>query len=658
VRVAYEEFWQIPQWTQQIFYVAAAVSSLSLVIGIVSQILKWQKCRGSSVWQWSGLLEKFLVYIVGHKKIRRKKPEGIIHALMFLGFTGLFIATSILAVETYVIKSGLLENWRYLTFSFFADIVGIVFLTGTCIALYRRLKYGKKEDELRPEAITVLSVLIVIGLTGFLAESLRIAGMGLPLHESWSVMGYLIALVIGAAHVAPGQLESGHLVLWGTHAFFSLGMIAVIPYTKLFHMVVSPANILLSPLPEQALTVLPLMKNLEQQQEIGAYHAVDIAWKDAMEGNACTNCRRCEEHCPAFLTGKSLSPRTILQGLRTAVNSGNDLLNGQLVNSDGVIAIDAVWSCTTCGSCVEQCPVSDSPLKQIMSLRVGLTSRGYVPAIAAKALEGLQSVGNPWEFEPVKRYDWANKFRLQDIPDEEIEVIYWLGCGVGYDNRIQEIAAATMGILTKAGVKYKTLADLEVCCGDPARRMGEEALFQSLARQNQQNLAKYSNKVILTHCPHCYHVLKNEYALLGLEINVVHHSQFIMELIDDNKVCLQEPWEQKVIYHDPCYLGRHNKEYSNPRQVIESAPNHKLTLLEFEENGDGSFCCGAGGGQLWLESEMGERINYHRFDQAEEKQPDVIATACPYCKIMMETACSFRGSKIKVKDISELLEIS
>jgi len=657
VQVAYEEFWQIPQWTQQIFYLAAAVSTLSLVIGLVSQILKWRRCRGSSVWQWSALLEKFFIYVVGHKKIRRKKPEGIIHSLIFLGFTGSFIATTILAVEAYIIKGGL-ENWRYLTFAFFADIVGIIFLAGTCIALYRRLKYGKKEDELRPEAITVLSVLIGIGLTGFLAESLRIAGIGLPLHEGWSIMGYLMALVIGAAHVAPGQLASGHLVIWIAHVFLSLGMIAAIPYTKLFHMVVSPTNILLSPHPEQALAALPLMRNLEKQQEIGAYRAEDIAWKDAMEGNACTNCRRCEEHCPAFLTGKSLSPRTIMQGLKTAVNSGYDLLNGQSDNSDGVIAVDAVWSCTACGNCVEQCPVSDSPLKQIMSLRVGLTSRGYVPAIAAKALESLQSVGNPWEFEPAKRYDWANKLRLQDIPDEETEVLYWLGCGVGYDNRIQEIAAATMGILTKAGVKYKTLADLEICCGDPARRMGEEALFQSLARQNQQNLAKFSNKIILTHCAHCYHVLKNEYALLGLEIKVVHHSQFIMKLIEDKKVCLQEPWEQTVIYHDPCYLGRHNKEYSNPRQVIESAPNHKLTLTEFEENREGAFCCGAGGGQMWLESEMGERINYHRFDQAAEKQPDVIATACPYCKIMMETACSFRGSKIKVKDISELIEIS
>lgn len=656
MQVTYEEFWQISQWTQQIFYVAAAVAIISLVAGIVRQILKWQSCRGSSVWQWSGLLEKFLVYIVGHKKIRRKKPEGIIHLSIFLGFTGLFIATSILAVETYILKNGLLVNWRYLAFSFFADIAGIVFLTGTGIALYRRLKYGKKEDELRPEAITVLSVLIGIGLTGFLTESLRIAGMGLPLHEAWSVMGYLIALVIRATHVAPGQLESGHLVIWITHAFLSLGMIAVIPYTKLFHMVVSPTNILLSPQPEQELAALPLMKDLEKQQEIGAYHAEDIAWKDAMEGNACTNCRRCEEHCPAFLTGKSLSPRSILQGLKTALNSGNDLLNGQ--NNDGVIANDAVWSCTACGSCIEQCPVSNSPLKQIVSLRIGLTSRGFVPPIAAKALEGIQAVGNPWEFEPVKRYDWVNKLRLPDIPDEELEVIYWLGCGVGYDNRIQQIAAATMGVLTKAGVKFKTLTDSEVCCGDPARRMGEEALFQALARQNQQTLAKFSNKIILTHCPHCYHVLKNEYAQLGLKINVVHHSQFLMQLIDDKKVALQEPWEQTVIYHDPCYLGRHNKEFSNPRQVIESAPNSKLTLTEFDENRDEAFCCGGGGGQLWLESEIGDRINYRRFDQALEKQPDVIATACPYCKIMMETACSFRGSKIKVKDISELLEIS
>ncbi|TGE39308.1 4Fe-4S dicluster domain-containing protein [Desulfosporosinus fructosivorans] len=653
MQVAYEEFWHIPLWAHQIFYLGAAVSIISLVIGIFRQILKWQRCRGSSVWQWSRLFAKFLVYIMGHQKIRRKKPEGIIHFLIFLGFSGLLIATTIAAADIYITHK-LLDNWRYLIFAFYADVVGIIFLAGTCMALYRRVRYGSEEDETKLESVRVLSLLIGVGLTGFLAEGLRIAAMGLPWQESWSVMGYLIAVAIRAAHVGPGQLLDAHLVIWGIHVILALGMIAIIPYTKLFHMLASPANILLSPETEQTLAPFPPVRNLENRQDIGAYHPKDLGWRDALEANACTNCRRCEENCPAFLTGKALSPRTILQGLKTAVKSGNNLLE----DGNGVIASEAVWSCTACGSCVEHCPVSNSPLNQIINLRIALTSRGFVPALAAKALEGIQSLGNPWEYEPAKRYEWLDKFKLSDVDDEQTEVIYWLGCGVGYDNRIQEIAEATMRILTKAGVKYKTLADSEICCGDPVRRMGEEALFQDLAIQNHQTLAKFSNKTILTHCPHCYHVFKNEYAQLGLEINVVHHSQFIMKLIEDKRLSLKEPWEQSVIYHDPCYLGRHNKEFSNPRQLIESAPNLKLTLMEFEENRDQAFCCGGGGGQLWLESEMGERINYRRFAQAEEKQPDVIATACPYCKIMLDTACSFRGSKIKVKDISELLEIS
>ncbi len=656
--ISREIFWNIPDWAVTFVYFGGAIAISFLCAGFLRYILCWKICDGTANFDFKNFSKKFFVNILAQKMTLREKKPGLIHLAIFAGFSGLIIVTTIVAID-YDTPINLYSGLNYIVISFFAEVCGIFLIIGSGIVLYRRFAIPFKRKENKLDDIGIPLALILIVLSGFIVEGMRIASVGEE-YEGWSFVGFLISIMIRISNINEFQINSLHFMVWMFHLIISLLFIAVIPFSKLRHILASPLNILITKSKENGLPIFPLIHNIENKENIGVAAPSDLSWTDVLEGISCTACSRCNDYCPAYQSGQNLSPKKIIQNIKDDF----DREKSSLINKDikcGSIDgpnMQDIWACTTCGGCVEMCPVANNPLGKINQIRTGLTSKGNIPTTATQTLESIQYLGNPWELNPRNREDWVESLKLPEIKTSELEIIYWSGCSVLYNNRFKEISLAFLNILKHAKIKFKVIDKGISCCGEPARRLGEEALFQKLAQDNILNLDKYIAKTIVTHCPHCYHVLKNEYPKLGGNYNVMHHSEFLYQLLIDRKISLSNQWEQDVIYHDPCYLGRHGKIYEKPRLILNEVP--KLNLIEFEKNKDKAFCCGGGGGQIWLEQETGERPNYIRFNEAEKMKPQVIATACPYCNMMLENACSYRGltEKVKIQDICELLEVN
>jgi len=387
----------------------------------------------------------------------------------------------------------------------------------------------------------------------------------------------------------------------------------------------------------------------------------DFTWKQLLDAEACTECARCSIVCPAYATGKPLSPMKIIQNVRhnlyaLAMDDRTAMvLIGELVSPENL------WSCTTCRACMEECPVLVDHITTIVDLRRFLVlSEGKPPEDATASLEKTAQQGNPWGFPRENRLKWAKDAGLE-VPlmadKQEADVLYWVGCAGAYDPRNQAIARAMVAIFQAAGVDYAVLGKEESCTGDSARRIGEEYLYETLARQNIATLSKYRFNRIVTTCPHCYQTLGKDYRQLGPAWNVIHHSEYIQELISQGRLKLDGKVTGRVTYHDACYLGRHNGIYRSPREVIARTLSWEGELVEMARNHKQSFCCGAGGGNMWYEVNQGERVNFNRFDQAVEIDADTIVTACAFCMIMLDDARKVRDKEesVQVKDIAELV---
>ncbi|MEM3737056.1 MAG: heterodisulfide reductase-related iron-sulfur binding cluster [Candidatus Bathyarchaeia archaeon] len=669
-----EHFWNIPEPLHLIPYISLAVALVTFVWGIYGRyklVFKTTARGGLRIDRVGDRLKGLLAYAVAQLRVSRKPYAGIMHAGIFWGIIFLALGTGLVFLETDLLipllSARYLVGGLYLLFEAVLDFFGAFLILGIIMALYRRYILKPESLGVLAQDKVVLGSLLAIALTGFMVEGLRIAASPVP-WQGWSFVGNALAGVFTVAGLGEGFLKSLHLSLWLIHMGLSLALIAVAPYTRLLHVITAPINIFFRSLnPRGALSYI----DLEKEDTLGAGEIQHLTWKHLLDLFACTECGRCQDNCPAHLTKKPLNPKKVILDLkRNLLTNGKTLLKKQATqvspiigDLDGQISQDVIWSCTTCAACVEQCPVFIEQFLKIIEMRRYLVlTEGSVSPDTARLFRDIEFNGNPWGLPQNEREKWAESLSVKRVGEEDAlvreldnRVLLFVGCSGSYDSRNKRITESLAKILTVAGVNFVILGNGERCCGDPARRLGNEYLFQTMARENIQIFNEHKIKKIVTICPHCFNTLKNEYPQLGGEYEVVHHSEFVLELLKDWKVKLTKSVDEVVTYHDPCYLGRHNKVYDAPRGVLQRVPG--IRLKDMERCRYNSFCCGGGGGRVWMEETLGEKINVNRAKQALELNVNTIVTACPYCLTMFDDGLKSLGKEesVKLLDLAEVV---
>jgi Fe-S oxidoreductase len=503
-------------------------------------------------------------------------------------------------------------------------------------------------------------LLALIPIVGFTVEGTRLLAAD-PAWAAWSPVGYLVSNFLRALGMTPQMAMALHDVLFWGHAALGLLLLASIPLTKLRHLVFTPLNVALHP--RRKTGALEKIEDIEETEILGVGEVSEFTSLQLLSFDACTQCGRCEEVCPCSISGMGYSPKDLIRSLRGAMVdelvTKNGDGNGKVELIGGALPADIAWSCTTCGACLERCPAFVNPVEEIVDLRryQALTT-GEVPKSVADTLRNMERQGNPWGMPAEDRTAWAAGLDVRELmPGEETDVLLFLGCAFAYDDRNKKVTRSFVRLLKKLDVDFAILGLDENCCGETARRLGHEYLFQVYAEQNIQVFNQVKFKRIVTQCPHCFNTLKNEYPQMGADLPVQHYTEFLAELGIGKETYSPNgnSISGRVTYHDPCYLGRYNQVYAQPRQLLNEA---LVERVELPRSMDDSFCCGGGGGQMWLETDANTRINHRRLDEALQAQADVVATACPYCLLMFDDAIRSKGvgEQIQVLDITEVLE--
>ena len=625
---------------------------------------------------WTDVLRNWnagLVAFISQKTLFKTRPiVGLIHALVAWGFT-LYLAVNIIDV-----LYGFIPNFKFLPnniagdiYRLFVDIFSVLVLLGVFYFLARR--FIIKEDRLTIKDPVMLSdkakkgmkfdsffvgafIIFHIGAR-FLSASFEIAIHG----PDWSQPAANIVATFWSTLTPDTLIVSEHVTWW-----LALGLILLFlpyfPFSKHAHLFMGPLNIMASENRRSMAAIEAIDFENEDLDQFGAGQIQHLPQTQLLDGYACIQCSRCQDACPAYETGKELSPSALEINKRYFINDNiSTLANGESIDkalTDWMLTEEAAWSCTTCGYCVEVCPVGNEPMIDILRARQNLVMmESNFPKDAMETFEKMENYGNPWGLSPQDRENWMDGL---DVPlmreKKNAEVLYWAGCSGAYDSRGREISQSVAKILNEADIDYACLGNEETCTGDSARRIGNEYLFQTMAEQNKETFEQYNFKKIVTQCPHCFTTLKNDYAEMGIELDVVHHSQFIDELINEKKIEPKPYLDEDITFHDPCYLGRHNGEYDAPRKVLQSVLKEGR-IKEMEQSKSDSFCCGAGGGNMWYEIKTGERINQNRVNQAVGTEAKTIAAACNFCNIMLEDGVKTTGNEenVKVLDIAEMV---
>ena len=660
---------------EKIAFILLTISSLSLswfsfstmfkVVGIGTKSIDWKLV----LLNWP----KGLAAFIGQKTLFKTRPVvGFIHALVAWGFTFYLI------VNVFDVLYGFIPGFHFFpnyiigkAYRIFVDIFTVLVLFGVIYFLVRRFitkdyrleinspvmlsdeaKVGMKRDSLLVGAF----ILLHVG-SRFFSASFEIAQNKPDWYQPAATM-----LSMSWAGMDFESLVMFEHISWWLALGLILGFLPYFPYSKHAHLFMGPLNIMALE-DRSSMTAIETI-NFEDDsiEQFGAKSLKDLPQTQLLDAYACIQCSRCQDACPAYETGKELSPSALEINKRYFINSNaRSLIEGEAKEiplTDWMLTEEAAWSCTTCGFCVEVCPVGNEPMLDILRARQDLVMmESKFPKDAMETFDKIENYGNPWGLSPQDREKWMDG---RDVPlireKKEADVLYWAGCSGAYDTRGKEISQSVVDVLNKAGVDFASLGNEETCTGDSARRIGNEYLFQMMATKNMETFEKYKFKKIVTQCPHCLTTLKNDYSELGANLDVVHHSQYISDLIKDGKI-EPEPWmDDDVTYHDPCYLGRHSGEYDAPRDVIQSIMRDGK-LVEMEQNKKESFCCGAGGGNMWYEIKTGERINKNRFNQAVETKAKTVAAACNFCNIMLEDGMKVTGNDqdMQVLDIAEMV---
>jgi Fe-S oxidoreductase/nitrate reductase gamma subunit len=617
-------------------------------------------------------LEKRLLFVLkeglSQKKVMEKTVGGGIHLMIYSSFIALFIATTIVALQ-YDFGFQILKGPFYAFFEIFADSFGLLLIAGVVLSLMRRYLLAPPGLTRTGDDLVQLLLILAIAVTGFLVEGLRIAATT-PDAARYSFAGKIISHVFG--DTSRGMMVKEHRILWWIHLALAFGWISSLPFSKTIHIFTSPINMLLkSSRPKGALQPIP---EIEEREMLGAMRVQELSWKSLLSADACTKCGRCQDVCPAYNTGKPLSPRDIALKTKEEMSRGISFSivpsSSRIDKTTGkpaeetlvgdVITPAEIWACTTCRACVEDCPVSIEHIDMIVDMRRGLVFESKVPDTGRTALMKMMNSGNPWGLPQDDRTAWLGDLQVPLAKDKKkFEYLYWVGCAGSYDLRNQKVSKAMIEILNRTGIDYAVLGKEEMCCGDSARRLGEEGLFQiGMVEGNREIFSQYSFEKILTQCPHCFNTFKNEYSQFGVTFgDVIHHSELLSDLVSSGRIGEVSRENKIYAFHDSCYLGRHNDIYDPPRNVLDHVPG--VTVNEMEKNRNDSFCCGAGGGMMWMEEE-GERVNVNRLTQALGTGANGISSACPYCLIMFDDAIKTKNldEEFEAKDVAEILSES
>ncbi len=614
-------------------------------------------------------IKRVLIYVFGQKRlVKHYTFAGIAHFMIFWGFVTITISSIELLAGGVSPGFRIIPGEAHKYYEFILDIVQFLVLIALGMGIINRTVIGKRREVNGLDAVVVLSLIFGLMITAFGFTGSAIAmGMGEP--------AFLPVSNVFAKLFFNGMSENGLVFsnefFWWFHILIVLGFLNYLPYSKHSHVFTAVPNVFFQNLNSRgALKPIDFEDVPDDIDHFGAGKLEDFTWKDILDAYTCTECGRCTDNCPAWHTEKPLSPREIVVKLRHYASSeGAEYLNGgdtstldDLPGPDWVTE-DELWACTSCNACVEQCPLFIDQMGKIMEMRRFLTLEGRLTGPAGKTLQKLQQQGNPWGFGEAERAKWVNDVEGLNVLGEdgvedasEFEYVYWMGCYGGYDPRGQNIAQSVVSLLTQAGVKFAVLGPKEKCTGDPARRLGEEALYQMLAAENIENMNSFKVKKVIANCPHCFNTIKNEYPQFGGNYEVINHTELLSELVDQGRLKPTKEVNEEVVYHDPCYLGRYNRIFDAPRRVLKTIPG--LKLVELDRKRERSFCCGAGGGKIWMEEEA-PRVNWNRFEEVESKNPDSVAVACYFCDTMFEDAAKQAGNEdIQIKDISVILRES
>lgn len=639
-------FWNVPLWGEIGVYFVGIAAVAVLIWGIVRN---WRLHRAAVS---EPPVEKGLVAILKSIFYQPKNLEttgGRLHTVLAVGFFLLFLGTALATLDWdighYVVGTQFLQGNVYLTYKFVLDMAGVAVLLALFTGAWRR--YRKESKAKRDVKFLVAYVsLAVVVLTGFVVEGLRLA-VEQPAWMHFSPVGTLVAKLFIAAGFTAETLRGVHVWLWTFHGLLSLAFIAAIPLTFYAHLYRTPAAVYR----RKATTAGTLAKieDIEEQESFGLVHASDLTESQRFALDGCTECGRCDDVCPALRSGAPLSPRDFVAAMRrAAADPSNPTLPGETIEKD------VIWSCTTCGACTRACPANIPIPELLVGLRRHLAlEQGDFPEGLANTFENVSSVGNPWGLDPYDRLEWANGLDVPVAePGEHYDILYWVGCAASYDRRARKIARSMVKILRASGVKFAVMQE-ERCHGEFARRSGEEYLYQTAAQENIENFRQYDFERILAACPHCFNTLKNEYpAFEGGTFNVVSHSEWILEMMKAGKLKVKTEGET-LAYHDPCFLARLNGITEAPREVLKTLG---ADVRSPEASGEKTFCCGAGGGQMWTDGEKRESpVQVIRLEELRKTGAKRIALACPHCLTMLETArAETKGDDVLV-DIAEIV---
>ena len=606
---------------------------------------------------WLRLRDELVIYLGQRKLLKRPYyARGLAHAFIFWGFLVITIGTVDLLANG--IAGFHLPGAGSAVFAWTIDIFAVLVLGSIAIALIRRIFFAPPRMHVALDGYVILGLIAILMITLLVFEG---AGLAAGNLEKGYTPPPLAGLFLRSS-VFPG--ESSAVVFywaWWLHVVTVLAFAAYLPQSKHLHIVTTLPNVFFRKQTPRG--ALGLIEDIENKETFGAATIRDFSWKQLLDGYTCTECGRCSDNCPALATGKPLDPQKIVLDVRDQL-----LAEGRALLKDPKAATkppahwveskpEELWACTTCAACVEACPVTIEHIDKIVDMRRHLTlMEGAAPPEAQRAMTNIERSGNPWGEPRDTRGDWAKELGVPTFAENpDAEYLYFVGCAASVDRRNQRVARALVAILRAANVSFAILGTEETCNGDPARRIGNEYLWQLQAQQNIATFSKYGVKKVIASCPHCFNTIANEYPQLGGSYEVLHALQLVDRLLGERKLRIGSDGQEIVAYHDPCYLGRHNRIYDQPRAVLDALPGIQRAEIAPHHRERG-FCCGAGGGRMWMEEKVGERVNHRRIDQllAAKTGATKVASGCPFCLIMLEEGVGAKGVQEQVRPVDVL----